>query len=1065
MAITSPDTTNTKVFITLVRNPLDPMTDLHVEQFDPGLTARDFVRQHNDGAEEFAVPMICILNGKPVLRQDGDWDKPLVAGDVVSFVPAMGDPVDIIIWLVVLIVSVVVSLALSPSQSANVDNNIGETPAPDPTFDIRGQKNQAKRSSPVECAYGQVRHWPSYGAAPFNQFVDNDQFLYSLFCCGHGKLSITNVMIEDTPIEDFDGVEVEILEPGQRLTLFPDNVFSSTEVSNIELFGPNQDAYSGWSTPFVACPPFEKTTQLEVDLVFPSGMYFQSSGNLVNRTCTVEVQARLIDDSGYAAGDWGTIISFSKTLKTTTPQRYTERATVPLGRYEIRAARTNNAELDFKGRDQIFLRSLRAFLESTLVYPGKTMLAMKAKASNNLNDTAASKLSFTATRKLRVWDVENQAWVDDVATRNPIWAFVDIFTAAYGGMLSDEFLALDELAATADQLTLEGRFFDWVFDQRTTVWEAAKTVAKICRGVPLLRGSQITLARELPQSIPTAMFNPNNIIADSFSYQMKMREVDSYDGLEVTYLNAETWQEETVLCLGPDDDGFRPKPMKLIGCTDRTRAYRDGMYMRMCELLLRMNIRFRTGLEGHLPSYGKLIAISHDLPRWGKGGYVKDIQGTTVLLSREVTFTGGTHYLLMRKRDGSVFGPVVCTQKYDAIGTLVPDAVVLATAPDLAMFFLSGAEPATYMFGETSGTNAFARLATVAEITPSNNEEVEMLCLTYNAQVFAYDNQFPPEDNAGYFVPRPPQIPTVKDLEVFAHATDVNLIVISWQAVAGISQYVVETSNDGIAYNIEDTTPNAYTLLRVQTGQLWLRVSATNVGTGVAAEWHGQVGVSLSQPADVTGLTITPAWTGDSFSASWDAYTTGADIDGYCVRVFTRPVGGSYKLARKVFTSDTSFTYSYTDAVIDLAVNREAWLLVTAINIAAESATPAQITAINAVPPEMASSYAMVGVTTMSRKFRIQWVGSGETDLRRYKLWVSATNNFVPSASNLVYEGTDLNFSITVPGTFGHTHGGWRGAATPARFWRVAEQDLWGEDYEISPQKTLPAYNIAGLAI
>src|SRR4029077_14244627 len=65
-----------------------------------------------------------------------------------------------------------------------------------------------------------------------------------------------------------------------------------------------------------------------------------------------------------------------------------------------------------------------------------------------------------------------------------------------------------------------------------------------------------------------------------------------------------------------------PKDVRLIGCQDRTRAYREGLYLMGQDLYLRENITFDTGLEGHIPSYGDLIAFAHDVPQWARAGYV-----------------------------------------------------------------------------------------------------------------------------------------------------------------------------------------------------------------------------------------------------------------------------------------------------------------------------------------------------------------------------------------------------------------------------------------------------------
>jgi len=1037
--------------IIIVNNPLSPKDRLEQVSVPAGSTINGFLaNRFPDSGGEFPAPTFCVHGAKPHLR--ARWDEPVNAGEQFVFVPAPGGWAEIIWYIVILIVSVTVSLLLTPGQGSTPDTNIGETPQPDPVFTLRGQQNEKKLSTPVEASYGRFRTWPSYGASPYSTFIGNNAYLFQLFCLGHGKFDVHQIYIEDTELDEFTDIEYQIVEPGDAVTLFPDNVFTSTEVGGIELFGPNETSFTDWTSGYVACPPLQQTTRIEVDVSLPRGMYFSTGTVLSTRQSICEFQYRKIDDAGASLGPWTTGVIFDKTLKTPTPQRYTLEITVPLGRYEVRAVRTNNAELNHAGTSQTKWLGLKAYLPSVLVYPGVTMLALKAKATNNLNDSASSRVNVVATRKLRVWDADTEVWVENIATRNPVWAFCDVFTAEYGGRLPDEFLDLVRLAEIATTLENEGIYFDWVFDQKVTTWDAAKTVAKIARGVPILQGSKISMVLERPQVLPVAMFSAENILRDSFNYEMKLREVESHDAIEAEYINSETWLPETVMCIAPGDTGDRPKTVKFPGCTDRTRAYRLGMYMRMCETKLRINVNFSTGLEGLLPSYGDLVAISHPLPRWGAGGYVRSISGSDVTLSKDVEFGVGTHYLLLRKKNGAVFGPAVCVAKLDDNGNVVANVVTVSDTITPADFLTAAqnGDPASFMFGIST---AYARLATIAELTPAEGDNVAVKCIIYDADVFDYDDATAPALTTGYYVPQPDALPIVRNLSVFSHPTSTSLIVISWQGISGIANYVVESSNDGETWSIEATPTSPYHVMEVVEQILWIRVSALNVGTGIPAEWNGHVGIALTRPNNVTGLALA-AWTGNTLSATWTPVTTGADIDGYIVRWFTRPVDGGYKLARQVFVETAAADYTLEMAEADDAANREARCTVTAVNIVAESATADEATEVNPAPGmPTGMHYANLGTSGGYRRFRLYWTGSGDADLALYRVWASSTNGFTIGDSNIVYEGTAAEFILEVPATINPPYG----LHSPARYWRVAEVDAWGSEYTETAQQTIPA--------
>jgi len=75
---------------------------------------------------------------------------------------------------------------------------------------IAGARNDIRRYSPVPVIFGVHRVVPPFGALPYTEVVGDDQFLRCLFVIGYGPLSIEDLRIGDTPIEEFDGVEYEI---------------------------------------------------------------------------------------------------------------------------------------------------------------------------------------------------------------------------------------------------------------------------------------------------------------------------------------------------------------------------------------------------------------------------------------------------------------------------------------------------------------------------------------------------------------------------------------------------------------------------------------------------------------------------------------------------------------------------------------------------------------------------------------------------------------------------------------------------------------------------------------
>lgn len=105
-------------------------------------------------------------------------------------------------------------------------------------------------------------------------------------------------------------------------------------------------------------------------------------------------------------------------------------------------------------------------------------------------------------------------------------------------------------------------------------------------------------------------------------------------------------------------------------------------------------VTFTTELEGLVPSYGDLIAITHDMAKWGQGGEVVEKNGLTLSLSEPVQFeTGQPHYLALRKKNGSLSGLYVVTA-----GSLKTE-IILSEEPDMDILTGTDAERTHFAFG------------------------------------------------------------------------------------------------------------------------------------------------------------------------------------------------------------------------------------------------------------------------------------------------------------------------------------------------------------------------------
>ena len=1013
-----------------VTNPYNPQDGLLQRELQPGVLLSEV------GEFYRGKPWLCVayLGGKRYFPTRDEWEGvTLTEGDCVYFMPHVGNVAQIVLIIVTIIVaSIVIAIAVAPP-------NVADTPEPDAVFGIRGQRNQTRLGSPIEDGYGRVRLWPSYATQPYNQYYGNDQFQFQLFCLGHGSWEIETVQIEDTAIANFQEVDFEIYQPGEQVTLFPDNVETSVEVGQVELYGPNEVEFLGSTGPFVANEVGSLTNHLEVDVSLPEGLYYSNDdGKLDNRTASALFEYREIDNLGDPVGAWVTLAAFSKTLNTNTPQRFTLQIDVPSARYEVRAIRTNDAQTSHRAGDAIQWVGLRAFLPSVRDYGDVTLLAIKARATNNLNDSASNRVNVFATRKLPVYDTETGTlaevgdFVNRAASRSPVWAMANILRSTYGGDLDDQFLDLDFFAAEAAVAESAGVFFDWIYDQRATVWEAVKLPCFVNRAVPMLNGSRVSFVRDKAQTLPTFFINPENTVAGSFRIEKKLFDLQENDGLEVEYTDSVTWKPEIILCLLSGQVGNNPKRIKLQGVTDRQRAYNLGMFLWFKESNEREQVTVKTGMEGYIPTYGDLGRFGSDIPRWGQNGFVESIDGATVTLSEDVVFAEGlVHQMAIRGKTGQDLGPYTVTAGEEA------NQVIVATEiPGDQTFFDYQNEPPYFIFGVS---NLVGKICRVVSLNPADGDGVSIKAVVDNQGRHA-DFGTAPALDAPSTPPTVPDSPIVPFVTVANVPSSTSLVTVSWGPASGAVGYILQRSSNGTDWVDVDTVTQTNYSLPITPGTLFIRVAGFNVGIGPFVSWTGTVGVPTGPPNDVTGLIVQPSFTGVSAHIRW---SSAAQATSYVVKVFT---SGVERCEIEILPTEYEFTLD--EAISCGGLNRTITFEVCGKNTLGISSTPASITVTNPAPVALTGlSSTLKSDETSAKIYTLNWAVAPGVDISFYRVYGSTVSGFTPGGGNLLFEGlaTGADISISKNGS----------GETQTLYWRAAAVDVWGDDTNPSAEQTI----------
>lgn len=1056
-------------------NALQPLIGVKKHIHPGGLSIRQWLEIQYPGFTEFENPTICILNGQPVLREN--WNYEIKSKDIVNFVGIVGEVVTIIA-----IVVAVIALAVSIYLVVSLPGTPGEAPASEPVFSLKGQTNSIRLGEPIECHYGRNRIWPSLASAPFYRYIDNDQFQHSLFCIGQGQYEIEAIQIGDTDIDSFDEVEYEIIEPGEQTDLFRLNVITSAEAGGQTLFAQNQTGFSGdgWIGPFVTNPAGTVVDRIQIDLSYPKGIYHQSKkdGDIEDHHVHVLFQKRRIDDDGNPLEAFSTLIDNDLTARTTTPQRKTRGSGVLTpARYEVRGKNVGFARNDNRSGDTVVWEGMRGFVVGGEPDFGDvTLLAVKIKATNNLNARTQERFNVIATRKLPVIDStgggtsESSFTEEPVATRSIVWAFVDIFRSNYGARITDErffdLAALQELDAFYES---RNEHFDWTFRDPITVWDAAKAVARAGRAIPLISGSIITMKRDGPLEVPVTLFSPDNIVKGTFNWDIKLWEPNDNDSILVEYTDPTTgYKQETVLCILPDSNatGDNPSDLRLPGVQDRDHAYREGLYVLASQRYLRENISFETGLEGFIPSYGDLVAVSHDVPRWGQSGYILAVEDESngffrLHVSEPLNFSesGQVYQILLRGKASETIGP------FTAIETDDPKVVEIEMSEDSEEFdFLLGGttEPMLFLFGVAGMDIKYGRLV---RIDPQGNERVKITLVGEEAIIHQFDELTAPELNKPAMPPEIPDAPEIQQLTLNQISSDLLIVQASWLAAFGAQYYIVQWSQDGEHWQLVGTTERTSMQFQVSAGVLQVRVAAVNNGQGPWIQEEIAIGL-------VAGLHEYEPWDDDlDWGVQW---WPKINADGWVVKVYDNmdPDNPVLKRTTTLAKDVLEFDYTYANAVSDgnLVRRMKAVVDVRVLNddtgLIEESGFPSEVELTNPIPAQpIHLGHELIGEESPGPGivYRLFWDNPPEVDLVRVKIWISLVDisAFDEDQAILVWDeiaGTPgyLNVPqeayVTLPE---QSSGG-----NELYYWWVAVFDVWGNEItsNISDPAVIPAF-------
>jgi hypothetical protein len=475
---------------------------------------------------------------------------------------------------------------------------------------------------------------------------------------------------------------------------------------------------------FFACPKNETTQTLWLDFKLPQGLgELDDDGTFLTKTVALNVQYRHEGDT-----EWS---NFSHDFSAATNDELAETIKIALPadiRPEVQVKRTTAGEDNTRIYDKVEWTALKSELTGATHYADITTIAIKVRGTNALSKSAENKFNVIATRKLPTY--ENGAWTAPQATTDIAPFFAHIIKDVGHG---DEQIGLSELSRLHGVWQGRKDDFNAVFDNDSTLFIALKRVLAAGFAEPTLDYGQIIPVRDEPRTGFDYMYQPENM-KTPLKREMKLFDPDEPDGVEVEYFSHFTWKPETVLCLLGDELGINPKKVRAFGVTDKTKAWQFGMRQRREIRYRRTKYNFTTEMDALNSSYLSYDALADDIPGYSQTGKVIGVNERELTLSEPLEWNAGTHFISLRKPDGTLSGPYTCT------ATTTDDSVLLSTDLDFSPDCSGKMELALFQFG---AANRWCLPALVTDVKPKGTDKVSVTAVNYDARVYADDDNTP----------------------------------------------------------------------------------------------------------------------------------------------------------------------------------------------------------------------------------------------------------------------------------------------------------------------------------
>lgn len=501
--------------------------------------------------------------------------------------------------------------------------------------------------------------------------------------------------------------------------------FPTTSTADASVLLDSSELSGDWAGPFAACPGGEVTSTIEWDVFAPQGLgRIDDDGDINARSRGVQLQYR-----EYGSLEW---IDVTEVVSGRTRDQLGWTFTVNLPyamRPEVRVRRTSGEDTSTQSLDRLEWFGLRAKLPAPSSYEGVTTIAMTINGSDAIASQSENQINLVPVRMLE------PVAGGPLAPSRSIADVVAHIARDIG--YSDERIDVEELQRLDAIWDARGDRFDYVFSDNTAK-EAINTALRAGFAEMTIARGIITPARDEPRTQFEQSYSPENMTG-TLKRNFESRRPEEHDGVEVEYMNADTWTTETVLCLLPGDNGFKLDKVKLKGVVSKTQAWRIGMRRRRAQRYRRWTYSFETELDALNSNYLSYVALIDNVPGYGQSAILRDIVeddgGARLTVTEPMEWEDGeNHVVAYRDAYGDLQGPFPASQGANQYE-------IIADIPEPWPAVSAFQEPPHVYFGTAS---RWSFPALISEISPGGPLSARVQATNYDSRVYEDDDATPP---------------------------------------------------------------------------------------------------------------------------------------------------------------------------------------------------------------------------------------------------------------------------------------------------------------------------------